>query len=182
MSTAVASAIIAAAALAFSIASFQFQQCRAARLAKGSVKPKLWIISQTYENLKSIRLWNHGVGPAIIKSAQFEKEAHQPTNGIVDLFQAVNSNVGTPTGPVKWVTFVRLEPGRAIPAQDHITLVEQSEENLLAQHIDKDTARQLLNRWQAEKTRIKVTIEYEDIFGNKMETYTETLNGRNEQG
>jgi hypothetical protein len=39
MSTAVASAIIAAAALAFSIVSFQFQQCRAARLAKGNVNP-----------------------------------------------------------------------------------------------------------------------------------------------
>src|SRR6201985_792302 len=148
--TAVASAIIALAALFFSIFSFQFQQRRADRLAKGNVKPKLWIISQRYEDLKSIQLWNHGVGPAIIKSAQFEK-GDQRTNKIVDLFRAVNSDVRTRTGPVKGVRFVGLESGRAIPAQGHITLVEQSLEYLRVQGIDDDAARRLLNRWQAEK-------------------------------
>jgi hypothetical protein len=175
MSTAVASVIIALLALFFSFFSFQLQQRRAYRLARGNVKPKLWIISQVYGDLRSIRLWNHGVGPAIIKSAQFEKEGHQRTNRIVDLFNAVNSGVRTRTGTVEWATFVGLESGRAIPAQGYITLVEQSLENLRGQGINKRTARLLLNRWRAEKTGIKVTIEYEDILGNKMESYEEIL-------
>lgn len=172
--TAVASAIIALAALFFSIASFRFQQRRADQLAKGNVKPKLWIISQGYKDLKSIQLWNHGVGPAIIKSAQFEK-AGKRTDSIVELFKAVNSGVRAQAGPIKWVRFVGLKSGRAIPAQGYITLVAQSLEYLQVQGIDDDAARQLLDRWQAEKTGIEVTIEYEDILGNKMESFREEL-------
>jgi hypothetical protein len=173
--TAGASAIIALAALFFSIVSFQFQQRRADRLAKGNVKPKLWIISQGYGDLKSIQLWNHGVGPAIIKSAQFEK-AGERTDSIVKLFKAVNSDDHTQARPVKWVKFVGLKSGRAIPAQGYITLVEQSLKYLRDQGIDDDAARRLLDRWQAEKTGIKITIEYEDILGHKMEPFQETLN------
>jgi hypothetical protein len=172
---AVASAVIALAALAFSIFSFQRQQARTERFETKKVKPLLWIRSETYTDRKSIQLWNYGLGPAIITSAQFEK-GDRRTHKIVELFDEVNRTARSPAGHVKWARFVGLLPNRAIPAQDHITLVEQSLENLQSQGIDEAAGLALLRRWMDAKTDIKVSIEYTDIFGNTMKTFKETFN------
>ena len=124
---------------------------------------------------KSIQLWNYGLGPAIITSAQFEKGGRR-THKIVELFDGINHTVHPPAGQVKWARFVGLLPNRAIPAQDHIILVEQSLKNLQGQGIDEEAGLDLLRRWMAAKTDIKVSIEYADIFGNTMKTFKETLN------
>lgn len=69
------------AALIFSIVSFSRQQdradkqqARAEKLTVDSVKPLLWIQGQNYIDLKSVQLRNHGLGPAIIKLARFDKK------------------------------------------------------------------------------------------------------------
>lgn len=83
----VSSALIALAALLFSILSFKRQQDRADTYEKAAIKPLLSIKSQNFSNLKSIRLVNYGVGPAIIKKAEFRRSHDsKPTNKIVDLF------------------------------------------------------------------------------------------------
>jgi hypothetical protein len=171
---ALASAVIALAALAFSIFSFQRQQRRTERFETKKVKPLLWIRSETYTDQKSIQLWNYGLGPAIITSAQFEK-GDRRTHKIVELFDGINRIARSPAGHVKWVRFVGLLPNRAIPAQDHITLVEQSLENLQSQGVDEAAGLELLRLWMDAKTDIKVSIEYADIFGNTMKTFKETL-------
>jgi hypothetical protein len=82
----ICSAIIALAALMFSIVSFKHQQDRADSYARASVKPLLSIKSQTYVDLKSIRIVNYGVGPAVIRKAEFRRGSEGvPTNKIVDL-------------------------------------------------------------------------------------------------
>jgi hypothetical protein len=173
--SALASAIIALAALAFSIVSFNRQQVRADRqqaraekLAMDSVKPLLWIQSQVYADLKSIRLRNHGLGPAVIKSARFEKEGHEPTNSIVKLFSQLSN--------VAWVTYVNLPKGRVVATQSDISLVKQTLEHLRGQGVEQKDALAILRRIQNEKKGIKVYIEYYDIFGNEMEPLEETLN------
>ena len=134
--SALASAIIALAALVFSIVSFNRQQIRADRqqaraekLAVDSVKPLLWIQSQVYIDIKSIRLRNHGLGPAVIKSARFEKEGYQPTDSIVKLFSGLSN--------FAWVTFVNLPKGRVVAAQSDITLVKQTLEHLRGQRVEE---------------------------------------------
>jgi hypothetical protein len=172
--SALASAVIALAALIFSIVSFSRQQVRAERqqaraekLAMDSVKPLLWVQSQVYLDVKSIRLRNHGLGPAVIKSARFEKEGHQPTNNIVNLFEQPST--------VAWVTYANLPKGRVVAAQSDISLVKQTLEHLRDQGIEERNALTLLHQFQDEKKGIKVHIEYYDIFGNEMEPLEDTL-------
>jgi hypothetical protein len=180
MWTALASAVIALAALAFSVISFQRQQDQAKRqqdraeeLTMASVKPFLSIRSQTYEDLKSIRLTNNGLGPAIIRSAQFEKPGRPPTNRIVDLFDHLRE--AEPRWRA-WERFVNLPPNRAIPAQGEVLLIQQSLEHLRKQGVEERAGLRLLSDWQEEKKGIEIYIEYEDIFERKMKPLKDTLN------
>lgn len=164
--TAIVSVIVAVAALIFSIVSFNrqqdradSQQARAEKLAVDSVKPLLWIQGQNYVDLKSVQLRNHGLGPALIKLARFERDGTS-TDNLVELFSQ--------TGHA-WVTYVNLPPKRVIPAGGTISLVKQSLENLQGQGMDDAPALSILDRIQREKKGIKVRIEYLDIFGNEME-------------
>jgi hypothetical protein len=177
--TALASAVIAVAALTFSVISFQRQQAqakqqqdRAEELTMASVKPFLMIQSQTYEDLKSIRLTNNGLGPAIIKSAQFVKRDQPTTDKIVDLFDHLRK--AEPQWRL-WERVVNLPSNRAIRAQDDVLLIKQSLEHLEKQGIEARTGRKLLNDWQKEKTGIEVYIQYEDIFGREMKPLKDTL-------
>lgn len=162
----IASLMVALAALIFSILSFNRQQDRAEIHARASVKPLLSIRSQTYTDLKSILLFNYGVGPAIIKKAEFRRGPEgPPTNSIVKLFAL----------DITWESFVNVVPNRAIPAEGEIVLIKQSLPHLQSQGFSQDEALSLLHRWQQQKTGIVVRIEYEDIYGNKMLALDETL-------
>ncbi len=161
-----ASLIVACAALLFSIISFTCQQRRVEVHARASVKPLLSVRSQTYTHLKSIRLFNYGVGPAIIKKAEFRRGPEEPpTNNIVKLFAL----------DIVWESFVNVVPNRAIPVGGKIVLIKQSLSHLQEQGYTKDAALSLLHKWQQQKTGIVVRIEYEDIYGNQMPVLEETL-------
>jgi len=170
---AVASALIALAALVFSVISFQNQQARAAAQQRASIKPLLWIHPQRYRDRKALLLRNYGLGPAIIRRAGFMREGHAATNRIVELF-----DLRTPGGPsrsIVWETFDTVERGRAIPAQGEIVLIRQSLEHLVGQGIEESEGLRLLEAWQQQRTGIRVTIEYEDILGNTLEPLDFTL-------
>src|SRR5687767_16015662 len=107
----IAALVVAFAGLVFAVVSFRRQQDRAEEHARASVKPLLWIKSQTYVDLKSIRLLNQGLGPAIIRKAEFRRGPEgAPTNSIVTLF----------TLKIVWESFVDVLPNRAIPAEGEI--------------------------------------------------------------
>lgn len=162
----IASTIVAFAALIFSIRSFNHQQNRAEVYARASVKPLLSIRSQAYTDLKSILLINYGIGPAIIKKAEFRRGPEgQPTNKIVELFDL----------KIVWESFVNVVPNRAIPSEGEIVLIKQSLSHLQSQGYTEGEAQSLLHQWQQQKTGIVVRIEYEDIFGNQLPVLEETL-------
>lgn len=168
------SAVIALAALAFSIVSFHRQQERAERHTRASVRPLLWIQSQVYVDLKLVRLINHGLGPAIVKRAEFRK-GDRSTTRIVELFDLKIVRPDQSEQRPLWETFVNFPERRAIPAQSAVVLVKQSLRHLVSQGIDEQIALQLLRDWQTQKSRIQVRIEYEDIFGNEMDPLIDIL-------
>lgn len=162
----VASLVVAFSALIFSIVSFNRQQDRVEVHARASVKPLLSIKSQTYKDLKSIQLFNYGLGPAIIKKAEFRRGTEgPPTNKIVELFAL----------DIVWESFVNVVPDRAVPADGEIILIKQSLSHLQSQGYTQEEALSLLRQWQQQKMGIVVRIEYEDIFGNQMPMLEETL-------
>lgn len=110
---------------------------------------------------------NYGVGPAVIRKAEFRRGPDGiPTNKIIDLF---NLNI-------VWESYVNVPSNRAIPAEGEILLIQVSLAQLRGQGHDEKTALAILDRWQDQKTGILVRIEYEDIYGNPMPTHEETLN------
>lgn len=148
------------------LATRQFEATRQAAFA--GVKPLLWIHSQVYEDLKSVRLLNQGLGPAIVKRAEF-KRGDRSTNNIVELFGLKIVRPDQSEQRPLWKTFINLPARRAIPAQSEVVLVKQSLEHLVGQGIDEQTAPELLREWQAQRSGIRVRIEYKDIFGNDMD-------------
>ena len=137
-----------------------------------NVKPFLLIQSQTYESLKSTRITNNGLGPAIIKRAEFKKPGGTPTDKIVELFDYLR--LAEPRWRV-WERFVNVSEKSAIPAQGDLLLIQQSLEHLQKQGVEEEVGRKLLSEWQKTKKGIEVHIEYEDIFGRKMEPLIDTL-------
>jgi hypothetical protein len=166
---AIASAVIALAALSFTVFSFRRQQDRVEKFAVSSVRPILRIDPQSYVNLKSLRLSNHGLGPAIVTRARFEKEGRPSTDSIVDLFQHLFVSAHYPQGQLLWETYQVVWPGLVLPAQKGIVLVKESAEHLIDQGLSEPDALDLLRQWQDERRGIKVHIEYTDIYENKME-------------
>lgn len=161
-----ASLIVALSALIFSVFSFRAQQRRAEIHARASVRPILSIKSQKYVDLKSIQLLNNGIGPAIIRKAEFWRyEQEKPTNQLVSLFSL----------DIVWESFVNIPKARAIPAQGQIVLVKQSLAHLENQGFSREEGIEILQTWQQQKSGIRVHIKYEDIFGNEQPPLEETL-------
>jgi hypothetical protein len=154
----IASALIALVALGFSVFTFYKQQGRAERLARGNVKPILFIDRQRYPHLKSIILMNRGVGPAIIVAAQFTRNSRS-TKKLVELF---DRDI--------WERFrVDLPVGYAIPPLGDVILAKASIEHLVKEKGYSETeAIDRLRQWQMEQNEVVVHIEYEDILGTRM--------------
>jgi hypothetical protein len=174
--TAIASIVIALAALGFTIFSFNRQQTnaheqqvQAERLAVSGVRPLLRINSQSYVNLKSLSLSNHGLGPAIVKVARFDRASLSPTSNVVDLFDHILTSVQRPQGRLFWETYQDVWSGLALPAQDRILLIKESSAHLTGQGMSQGAALDLLQQWQDARIGLKVHIEYNDILGNEME-------------
>ncbi len=163
----ISSSIIAFSALLFSIISFHMQQKKQDELQKASVKPMLTIKSLIYINKKSIEILNSGVGPAIIKDIRFYKNDKSYSN-IVELFEL---------GKITWDSFSYIPTGKVLNNSSKIVLVELSQENLMKSNkIKNKEALKILAEWQNQKSGITITIDYEDILGNKMNQLKEVLN------
>jgi hypothetical protein len=169
-------AVIALAALGFAIFSFGRQQTRAKqqqdqdeRFAVSSVRPILRINSQNYVHLKSLSLHNHGLGPAIVKVARFDKAGRSSTSNIVDLFQPLLASASHIHGQLLWETYQNVWSGLVLPAQNGIVLIRESADHLINQGLSQLDAEDFLRQWQDERRGIRVHIEYADIYGNEME-------------
>jgi hypothetical protein len=157
----IASAVIALAALTFSVQSFKAQQRWSEKNARANVRPFFWTKLQTYQDLKSIILRNDGVGPAVVTTATFTKNGRS-TNRLVELF-----DVPIPV----WEMFTAVSPGRVVPPQGEIVLVKQSLNHLLGQGIDASQGRDILKDWQSQRRGIEIRVEFEDIYGNAIQPY-----------
>jgi hypothetical protein len=145
------------------------EQLRESReLAQANVKPLLTVSSQTYEDLKSVRLTNRGIGSAVITKVEFSR-GQQRTTDLVDLFQI--------NGEFRWETFRRLPKSRFFVAPNEtIDLVKLSARHLHEQGVSEQNAGSILVQWQQQKSGIHVLLEYEDVLGNPQPACEENLN------
>ena len=144
----------------------QLKQSR--QIAIANMKPLLTIHSQTYVNHKGITLANRGVGTAVITDIEFKKDGRTTCN-LVTLF-----NLGH---DFMWDTYWKFSGDKYYMAADgKYQLVELTGKNLVAQGWSERQALELLNKWQEQKSGIRVRVEYADLLGNAMDPYVTTLN------
>jgi hypothetical protein len=150
-------------------ARFEERLRQSRELAQANIKPILTISSENYEDRKSVRLINRGIGPAVITKVAFFRGKEPPTANLVELFHRIDR-------PFQWETFSRLPAeGLTVPKDETIDLVRLSKKHLLGQGISEQEARSILARWRQEKTGIQVLLEYEDVLGNRQPAYEDTL-------
>ncbi|SRR6266403_2258865 len=144
------------------------EQLREAReLAQANVKPLLTVSSQTYADLKSVRLTNRGIGSAVITKVEFSRGQRRTTD-LVDLFQIKEE--------FSWETFRRLPKSRFFVAPNEtIDLVKLSARHLHDQGVSEQRAASILEQWQQQKSGIHVLLEYEDVLGNTQPACEENL-------
>src|SRR5215211_3035066 len=156
----VLSVIVASVALYVAINAEQRNQKRfdaqlrhSRELTQASIKPFLDIYSQTYTNLKSVRLVNRGLGPAVITKVEFSRHGEGNTNKLVDLFRKTDTLMsqfhinGLIDDPLKWDTLRPLYPERVVSPNETIDLVKLSAKRLQEQKLPGEKVRSLLEQW-----------------------------------
>ena len=146
---------------------FDDQLKQSQEVACANLKPLLTIHTQTYVDSKGVSLINGGIGTAVITDIKFEK-GKSTTNSLVDLFDLDND--------FNWDTYWRFSGNNYyLRAGDKYQLVKLTIRNLIDQGWSNNESKEILLRWQDQKTGVRICVKYSDILGNTMETYCQTL-------
>jgi hypothetical protein len=138
---------------------------RAARALEAQHRPIVKLTSQRFEDLKSIKIYNPGLGVALITDAEFCRGSHCSANP-AEHFRFAR--------PVMWDTF-RSIPTGALRAGAELELLRLSVAGLIGQGIPRAEAREILRSWQEQKAGISVRIEYSDVFDQPQKPLVLTL-------
>jgi hypothetical protein len=111
--TAIAALFVSLVSIILTFVSLWMQR----RHNRKSVQPIGHISVGDYENEIFVRLRNDGIGPMIVKTAQvYNSDDGRTQISIIDFMPEL------PDG-YSWTTFIRAMDGRAVSANDHLTLV-----------------------------------------------------------
>lgn len=150
--TAIAALFVSVVSIAIAVSNFVMQR----RHNRKSVQPIGHISVGSYENRIFVRLWNHGVGPMIVKTVAVNKVGEQQTkHSIIDFMPGLPKNR-------PWTTYVPDIAGRALSANDHITLIALEGDTRDKGYV---SARQAVRK---ALSSLSIKIDYENIYEEKM--------------
>lgn len=119
---------------------------------KNSVRPISSILLNDYEDLLSVYIENVGTGPLTIKALTC-CDGLTTVDSLIELMPKVDQ---------AWSTFCESINGRTIPVGGRIVLVEIQPQNA-----------ETRSRIRAKLSRVKVSVEYSDIYNSKFNDYRE---------
>jgi len=158
------SAAIQAVAGVLSVIVAVFAITTSMKFAAINVRPLLSIETMDYENVKAVMLVNHGVGTAVITHISFSKIGGASSNNLAQLMY--------PDKTIMWDDFSYFNQKREFVRPGHkINLAKLSEAGLIASNVSKDKIQEIFQEWQKELAGIEVQIHYQDVLGNKQESY-----------
>jgi hypothetical protein len=129
-----------------------------------SVKPLLHIAQFDYENCIKIIISNNGVGPAIVKSINVRKNEHEVKTSIFHwLPEKLPGKMNYKEYLTAYKDFVIKSGATGIMLE--VPINPNKDEQITA----KENIRAILRN-------LTVNVEYEDIYQNKMDTYSLKLN------
>lgn len=160
----VASAVIALAALIVSGVSL-YIGLRALALQRKhnvlSVKPLPEVSKADFENLLIVKINNNGPGPLIIKSVAVKDGSHTKES-LIEWMPSL------PTG-MFWETFTERLNDRSVPPGGEIIVLQLGGDQ-------SDTAfQEVRDDCRVALSRLKVLVEYTDIYGSNMPAYEKSL-------
>lgn len=162
---AVANVIVASAALLVATVSI-IVSLRTLRTQKRhnelSVKPLPFIAIADYEDRLWVKLVNNGSGPLIVRSTEVSGP-DKITKGVIDQMPPM------PRG-LAWKSFTSGMENRSLPSTQELFFVD------LAGDPSSETYRTYRDQVRTLLSQLRVTVRYTDIYGQKFEPATRTLN------
>ena len=137
-------------------------------------RPILAILLKDSATEKGIYLINNGIGLAVITKVYFV--SGQLTGSSMSELYDFSHIVG-PDKDVDWddCSLFRIFPQYLRPGSS-TTILKMTAEELNKHHVKRMTEA-ILNDWRSQTRKIKVRIEYKDIFGSLMPSYVRDLEG-----
>jgi hypothetical protein len=157
--TAIAALFVSSLSIVLAVGNFVMQR----RHNRKSVQPIGHISVGDYENQIFVRLRNDGVGPMVVKNVVVRnRENGETKESIIDFMPTL-------PGDYQWTTFIREMRGRAISANDYLTLI------LLEGGVQDRrfvSSRQIVRKLVSI---LSIEVTYENIYGELMEPASRNL-------
>jgi hypothetical protein len=158
--TAIAALLVSSLSIILAVVNTAIQR----RHNRKSVQPIGHISVGDYEGQIFVRLRNNGIGPMIVKDLVVTNRNNGETKGsIIDFMPTLPDDC-------QWSTFVRDMKGRAISANDHVTLI------MLEGEAD-DRRFGLVRKIVRESiSPLSISAAYQDIYGKELGSARRDLN------
>ncbi len=133
------------------------------RTNAASIKPYL-MIHRKLDGPVEVRLYNDGLGPAIIKKPTYTKNGRSGESipAVLDL-------------GFKYRFGVFVGESMALRPRDHLVLVSVTAEDLKKQNFDDKQIKECFRKANEELKGLKVSVPLEDMFQNKQPTFEVNL-------
>lgn len=164
---AIASAIMAAAAVVLSVVSIWISRSSLNSQQehnKISVRPLAYVVVGDYENHQFVKIRNNGTGPLIIRKIEIIG-AQNPSMPLINAMPELHSGVS-------WENFVEDCSGRSIPVGGELELISLNAECSTSESnyvLARSNVRQALGE-------LEIHVEYTDIYESRLPVARRNLN------
>ena len=164
---AIASAIMAAAAVVLSVVSIWISRSSLNSQQehnKISVRPLAYVVVGDYENHQFVKIRNNGTGPLIIRKIDIIG-AQNPSMPLINAMPELHSGVS-------WENFVEDCIGRSIPVGGELELISLNAECSTSESnyvLSRSNVRQALGK-------LEIHVEYTDIYESRLPVARRNLN------
>jgi hypothetical protein len=136
------------------------------RIAAANIKPLLSINQVVAVDERKVTLYNDGLGPAVIRKLTFTKEGR--TGDSIPSILEIAKGFG-------WDSYREFNEPGYLQARAHIDLLVLSAKGLNGQGFNPTWVEEIFKKVNSEIIGIKISIELEDVLGNKQPNFETTL-------
>jgi len=158
--TAVSALFVSICSLVLTVTNLAMQRAH----NRKNVIPIAYITVGDYENHTFVRLRNYGIGPMLIEKVIIVQKGmrDETKSTLIECMPVL-------PGGYYWKDFVEEVTNRAVPANGEITLVEFEGDLSDEKYIE------LRKNVRSVLANLSVTVEYRNVYGQKMPSVTRTL-------
>jgi hypothetical protein len=139
---------------------FERQLFLSQQAASAAARPLLAIEREGYQDVKAVRITNHGPGTAVCRVIKFVRRKKETTD-LSDLIELDEAN------EIIWNECPDFPTPFYIAGKSSEDAIRITEDRLIECEIDPKRLPDLLSDIEAQLDEIEIFVEYEDVFGSK---------------